>query len=65
MQCIVYTSEVSVSLHLCVCVCGGGGGGGGGGIVEVRFWQSSEFKTSMLPMYCLYISWWARPSAGN
>ena len=28
-QCIVYTSEVSVSLHLMQCVCVWGGGGGG------------------------------------
>ena len=38
LQCIVYTSEVSVSLHLmqCVCVCVWGGGGGGGGQEEAR-----------------------------
>ena len=48
LQCIVYTSEVSVSLHLmqCVCVCVGGGGGGGG--VTGCPWDSQKCHDSTL-----------------
>ena len=51
VQCIVYTSEVSVSLHLmqCVCVCvWGGGGGGGGGRLNNQFYTSPLVLTVVM-----------------